>query len=255
MKKWLKGLIGLALFFVIVLAVAFMNLGLVVKTAVNAYGPKITNTSIELGDADVSVLKTEIYLKSFVMGNPEGFSSPHAISIGSLRVDMDEATLLQDIIVIDRIEVIQPEIIYEIKGKTDNFRTIIENMKKPEKPVTPSERRTTETVPTEKSAGRKVIIKDLVLRDITLRTAAAIAGGDITTTKISEIHLKNIGQKQNGVGIPQAVILVLNDLYGQILSSEGFGGVKNRLNNLGEELGGIRQEIKSLGGQLKSLID
>lgn len=255
MKKWLMGLTGLVLIFVMVLVIAFLNLGSVVKIAVNAYGPKITKTPIELGGAQVSVFKTEIYLENFVLGNPEGFSFPYAISIGSIFVDIDEDTLFQDILVIDRIQVIQSEIIYEIKGKTDNFRTIIENLKKPEKRGAPSEQGTTDVLPPEKSAGRKVIIRDLVFKDTTLRTGMAIDGGDITRTKISEIHLKNIGQKENGVEIARAAAMVLNDLYGQILSSEGLGGLKNRLKNLGEELGGVRQEIKSLGSHLKGLTD
>ncbi len=46
--------------------------------------------------------------------------------------------------------------------------------------------------------GKKVIIRDLVLKGIKIKMSADLVGGDIATTTISEIHLRNIGEKQNG---------------------------------------------------------
>ena len=108
--------------------------------------------------------------------------------------------------------------------------------------------------PVGKKGGRKVVIRDLVLKDVTIKTAAAIVGGDIATTKISEIHLKNIGEKQNGVQVAQAVLIVLNELYGQIISSDVLGNLKNQLKGLGSGLEGVKNEVKSLGGHLKGLM-
>ena len=95
----------------------------------------------------------------------------------------------------------------------------------------------------------------IVLIDITVKTVAAIAVGDIAATKISEIHLKNVGQAQNGVSLAQAARMVLNELYENIIVPGVLGTLKNQLRGLGEELDGVRKEIKSLGGRLKRLID
>ncbi len=93
------------------------------------------------------------------------------------------------------------------------------------------------------------------LKDIQVKTVAAFTGGDIATTTISELHLRNIGEKQDGVDMAQAVLIVLNELYGQIISPDGLGILKKQLKGLGGELDGVAKEIKSLGGQLKGLFE
>jgi len=249
MKKLLIKWLCLLLVVVIVLLVVLFNLGTIVKVAVNTYGPDIVKTELRLDKADVSVFKAQIRLENFVLGNPKGFSAKNAITVASMLVDVDESTLTKDTVIIDRIEVFQPVITYEITGTTDNFRSIIDNLKKPantgekEKPAKKS----------EKKDGRKVVIRDLVLKNIQVKTAAAFAGGEIISTTISEIHLKNVGEKQNGVDLAQALLIVLNELYGQIISPDILGVLKNEIKGLEDELDSIKDEVKSLGGQLKSL--
>lgn len=253
MKKWLIGLVCVILFVAIVLTVAVFNLGAIVKIAVNTYGPDITKTELRVDNVDVAVFQGRAELKNFVLGNPDGFSSPHAMTVGFAFVDLDETTLTRDTVIIDTIEIRQPIITYEIKGATDNFRTMINNMKKPAEPASPGE--PPEKWKAEKKDGKKVVIRNLILKDITIKTAAAMAGGDIATTTISEIHLKNIGEKQNGVQVARAVIIVLNEIYGQVLSQDVPGQLKNRLKGLEDEFDGIKDDVKSIGGQLKGLLD
>ncbi len=253
MKKWLIGLLCVVLFVAIVLTVAVFNLGTIVKIAVNTYGPDITKTELRVDNADVAVFQGRAELKDFVLGNPDGFSSPHAMTVGSALVDIDETTLTQDTIIIDTIEIRQPVITYEIKGTTDNFRTMINNMKKPAEPASPG--KPPEKGKAEKKDGKKVVIRDLILKDVTIKTAAAMAGGDIATTTIAEIHLKNVGEKQNGVQITQAAILVLNEIYGQVLSKDVLGQLKNQLKGLEDEFESVKDEVKSIGDQFKGLFD
>jgi hypothetical protein len=250
MKKWLAGFFCVVLFVIIVLMVALFNLGTIVKTAVNTYGPEITKTQMRVEKADVSVFQAQAGLENFVLGNPEGFSSPHAITVGSILIDVDESTLTKDTVIIDRIEVIAPEITYEIKGTTDNFRTMIDNMKKPEKPGKKDGEKSA-----EKKDGKKVIIRNLILKNIKVKTSADIAGGDIATTTISEIHLKNIGEKQNGVDMAEAVLTVLNELYSQVISADTLNLLKKGFEGLDDELDGVKDEMEALGGQLKGLFD
>jgi len=247
MKKWLVGFVCVVLFVVIVLMLAIFNLGTIVKSAVNTYGPEITKTQMQVDKADVSVFQAQAGLENFVLGNPEGFSSPNAITVGSIIIDVDETTLTQNTVIIDRIEVNQPEITYELKGMTDNFRAIIDNMEKSESPGKKGGEKKAQTKDRKKS-GKKVIIRDLILKNIKIKTASDIVGGDIVSTTISEIHLRDIGEKQNGVDMAQAVLMVLNDIYSQVISPDTLDTLKNGLEDIGNEL-------ELLGGELKGLFD
>jgi hypothetical protein len=250
MGKWFAGLFCFLLLVLIALIVVLFNLGPVVKIAVNHYGPGIMKTNVHLGKADVSVFKAQACLEDLALGNPAGFSAPNAMTIGSIIVDVDKSTLTKNTVVINRVEVLQPEITYEIKRISDNFRTIINNMKKTESPGKKGGENKA-----EKKNGKKVIIRDLILKDIKIRTSADIVGGDIATTTISEIHLRNIGEKQNGVEIAQALLTVLNELYRQIISVDNLDMLKKKFDGIGNQLKGVKDEMKSIGGQLKGLFD
>ena len=105
MKKILYVVIALAVVFAIVLIVGLSNLGPIIKTAVNKYGPAITKTDLRIKDVSISLFSGEAKLKDFYLGNPKGFKSPVAMSVNAINVDVDEKSLTRDPIIINRIEV------------------------------------------------------------------------------------------------------------------------------------------------------
>ena len=69
------------------------NLGPMIKTAVNKYGPEITQTDVRLGAVDISIFSAEAKLKDFLLGNPKGFASPHAMKVGAINLNVDEKSI------------------------------------------------------------------------------------------------------------------------------------------------------------------
>ena len=239
---------------IIVLAVIFFNLGLIIKTAVNAYGPDVTKTVMCVDDAKVSVLTGQARFTDFMIGNPEGFTAPRAIHVGSVFVDVDETSITKDTIIIDRIEVNKPEITYEIKGNTDNINTLIHNIKKTKSTGKPAEKKET-----EKKSGKKVVIRDLILRDVKVIMAVPGLKGETISTSISEIHFKNIGQKENGVLLPEVLLRVLTELYGQIISPDVISELTKEMKVFGVEIENLgrqtRQQLESIADDLYEMKD
>ena len=62
------------------------------------------------------------------------------MDIGVIYMDVDEKSVTGETIIIDRIEVARPEITYEKTGGTDNFKTILNNVKKRAGKQDPSEK-------------------------------------------------------------------------------------------------------------------
>ena len=93
---------------IILLVVGVSNIGPIIKKAVNTYGPNITKTQVELGDVDVSLLSTEAKLKDFILGNPEGFKSPQAITKEAKKQLEDASQSAKN----------------EVKATTDNLKGI-----------------------------------------------------------------------------------------------------------------------------------
>jgi len=247
MKKLL--LIGAVLIVIllVVLAIGLSRLGPVIKTAVNTYGPGITKTELSLGDVDISLFSGKVKLQDFFLGNPQGFTSPEAMRVGSIFIDIDSKSITKDTIVIHTIEVLAPAITYERGRRTDNFKAIINNIESAPEPGT-SAKETSGSEPSS-GAGKKILIEDFILKQGTVTLATSLQGGKSISTRLPDIHLKNIG------GSPQQVTEeIFKALYKEITS----GSVKETLNQglkeLEKSLGPVGEDAKKqAGGVLKGL--
>lgn len=243
-------IIVIAIFFVVVLS----NLGPVIKTAVNTYGPKITKTKVQLSDVDVSLLSAQVKLKGFYLGNPSEFTSAEAMTVKSIYIDMNEKSMLENPIVIEKIEIVAPEITYEKKGETDNFKSILNNIKR--------------TAGMEKATGKsaagddtkkRIIIKDFVLRDGKIKLVTSIIGGEGISSPLPDIHLTNIGEKDNGSSPAEVLSEIFGKLYAQIKSPDVMNTLNSQLEELGSNIDSIGKDITSkaetIGSDIKKETD
>jgi uncharacterized protein involved in outer membrane biogenesis len=216
MKKWiLLGGGALIAVIIIVLVVGVSNLGPMIKNAVNTYGPEITNTEVRLGDVGVSLLSAEAELKDFLLGNPKGFKSPQAMSVKSIHLNVDEKSLTKNTIIIDKIEVVAPEITYEKIRGTDNFQTIMNNVKK----SIGADKTTVQSAEKgKKPEGKKILIRNFILRDGKVNLAMAVLDKNTLSVDLPDIHLKNVGQEKGGVSPAEAFKEIFAALYSKITS-------------------------------------
>ena len=222
-----------------VLFFGLSKLGPLIKTAVNKYGPGITQTQVRLGDVDVSLFSAQATIKNFLLGNPKGFETSDAMKVGSILIDLNESTVTKETIVIDRIEVVSPQLTYERLAKTDNFQAILNNVTKG--------RGTTQSggdTPKEGS-GKKIIIKDFKLLNGKVNLAASLLGQNKSfSTNLPDIHLTGIGEKSGGVYAKEAVQVILAALQKQINSPDVMGLINDKLNELKLEAKALEQKAK-----------
>src|SRR5580704_10653715 len=85
MKKIIIRIIAVLVVLVIVgLLVVFFSLNSIVKKAVETIGPKMTQTNVVLGAAEISPFSGSGKLSKLVVGNPQGYNTPFAIKMGSI---------------------------------------------------------------------------------------------------------------------------------------------------------------------------
>ena len=217
MKKWIFiGLGAIVVLLIVVVVVGLSKLGPLVKMAVNTYGPKITGTELRVDDVGISIFSAEAKLKKFFLGNPTGFKSPSAMKVGSVYVDVDESSITKDTIIINKVEVVGPEITYEKRGKTDNFKSILNNV---QKNVPKGESAKKE--PSKEGPGKKLIINDFILKNGKVNLEVAMAGGVLGDQEIKadlpDIHLKDIGKKKGGASAAEVAEEIFAALYGSNL--------------------------------------
>lgn len=266
MKKWI--LIGGGAFVVIVVIVVVVgvsNLGPIIKNAVNTFGPEITKTEVRLGDVEISLFSAEAKLKDFFLGNPEGFKSPQALSVRSIHVNVDEKSLTKDTIIIDRIEVVAPEITYEKVRGTDNFKAIQNNVNKV---VSANKTAKKSGAQGKEDGGKKIIIRNFIVKDGKVNLTMSALGGKTIAANLPDIHLKDVGQKEGGVSPADAFKEIFDTLYAKINSpavtdifSKGLktltGGTKAVTEGVTKQLGtageGVKGGVKSATDKLKGI--
>lgn len=241
MKRWFLILGCLSLCMIIIVFAGLWNLGALIKKAINTYGPGIINAEVHVGGVQTVLLRGEARLSDFYLGNPPGFTTPHALKAPSVYVDLDQASLVGSTIVIEKIELIRPEINYEkIKG-TDNFKQLIKNSN-----GSPDRQGKGETG-TEGKGRKRLIIRDVIFRDAQVTLALSGRIGHRVSARIKDIHLTDIGEQEGGLPPSDAFKILLSALYRDITAPKTI--IEDMSRKTGRELKDVSDTIKKLFSQ------
>jgi hypothetical protein len=224
---------GVAIIF-LVAGIAFFtlsNLGPLVKKTINTLGPQITKTDVKVEDVSISIFSGQATIKQFFLGNPKGFKSAQAMKVASIYVDIDEGSITKNPIIINKIEIIAPEITYEKIKDSDNFQAILKNVQGSAKEDGKSEKKSDAG---KDKKSKKIIINDVIIKQGKVHlTMAALAGKEITAP-LPDIHLTDIGKKTNGATAAQAFEKIFASLYSNISADAVTKIFNDSLKQLGD---------------------
>jgi uncharacterized protein involved in outer membrane biogenesis len=190
MKKKLLIAAAILLALVVIAAIALvMRLDGLITKAVNTYGPEITGTEVRVDDVRVSFLSGKATITNFIMGNPKGFRSAHASKAASVTVDLELGSLLGDTMVVKRIEVIRPDIVYEKRGGTDNFKTIARHAEQKAKDAGLMSGEAG-----KEKTGKKLIIREFIIQGGRVTLYTPDLPSSAASAAIPDVHLKNVGK-------------------------------------------------------------
>ena len=116
MKKALIVLVVLAVVVAGGVYLAYNSLDVLVKMALEHYGPDVTGVPVKVGEVKLSMRDGRGSLKGVEIGNPPGFSSPRAARLGEISVALDPATIRAPVVRVHEIVIDAPLITYE-RGK------------------------------------------------------------------------------------------------------------------------------------------
>ncbi len=211
-----------------------------IREAVNTWGPRLTKTEVRVSDVRISMLTGETTLQDFFLGSPEGFSGDRALTARSIHVDLNEASIFRNPIIIDRIEMQRPEIVYEKKAGTDNLQAILDNVKQS----------------VGSGGGRKLVIRNFIIKEGSVVFPVSMLGGRSVRAVLPDIHLRNVGGKKGGLAPAQVFSLVLGAVYREVTSPTMANVLKYQLRAAGEGLEKAGQEVrKDLDSAAQKVID
>ena len=240
----MKKILGFSVVVVLVLAIGLyltmqFFLGGVVKSAVNKFGPGITQTKVELQAANISPLSGIGTLTGLSVGNPAGWSQTDAFRLGKVHIDLEPFSLMKDRIEINELIVEEPEFFYETKVVASNVGDLLKNIEKA-MGGKEAEPKTTDGKPI------KLVVKKLVLKNGRVIIGA---GGQVVTVPLPPIDMADIGVKEGGVTPAQLGVAVMRHVTPTIVAAS-----MQALSTGGGAAGAAAVEgAKQIGGAIKGL--
>ena len=111
-----------------VLGIAFLwlhnNLDTLVKNAIEKYGSQMTGTKVHVASVEIRAAEGTGIVRGFVVGNPAGFRTPYALKVGEIEIVLDIASIAKPVVIVKKIVVSAPDVIYEQANGTTNFDAI-----------------------------------------------------------------------------------------------------------------------------------
>jgi hypothetical protein len=213
MKRWLYigGGVILAILILIAIGVYFLvsSLDSIVKAAVEKYGSEMTQATVKLSDVKIELTSGKGALRGLTVGNPSGFKSTRALSLGEISVSLDTGSVTKDTVVIKEISITAPEVTYEFGLKGSNLDALKKNIDA----YTALGKDKSEPAASAKSGGeggKKLVIEQLYIRNGKVNVSATELQGKTASASLPDIHLTDIGKKSGGATAGEVAEQVLN---------------------------------------------
>ena len=223
-----------------------LSLGKIVKTGIETVGPKITQTTFKVDSVDLSLLSGSAGLNGFVLGNPDGFKSPSAISIGKAAVSILPSSIMSEKIVIHSVEVRDAEITFEGNPLgANNLSKIMDNVNALAGGSTPNTNAaaTGSSSSSASKPGKKLEVDDFLISGAKVHaniTGIPGLGTKEITVTIPDIHFTDLGKGDGGITAGDLVQKVLGQVTAETVKS-----LASSATDLGKNLSGAAQGILS----------
>jgi hypothetical protein len=244
MKKVILRIVIVAVVLLIVAVVAVvLSLDGIVKSQVQKIGSKLTKVEVKLDTVSLSLMSGSGKIGGLSVGNPEGYKTPQSITVSNASLVLQPKSLLSDKIIINKIEVVAPEITFEGGLSANNLSKLKANVNETDSqtPASQSEAKS------EGKSGKKLEVDDFLITGARVHlNFTGVLTGPLTVT-IPEIHLTDLGK--NGEGITKA------ELTQKILTAIEQAAVKAAAEHAGDIAKGATGLIKGMGGSTSNTVN
>ena len=191
--------IALVILVVVGIIIAGTFLDDIVKRGVETVGPKITRVSVNLDEVHLSLWTGSAAVKGLLVGNPEGYQTPQAISAGLIAVGVNPLSLLSDKIVVRSLHVESPEITFEGGLGGNNLSKIMDNVNVAAKNAAQTGGTVSTNATTQAKASKKFEVDDFLITGAKVHVKLTNPVEREMTLSLPTIHLTDLGQNADGI--------------------------------------------------------
>ncbi len=238
MKKRTVVLVGLGIIVILLAAGIFFllsNLDRIVAAVIEEVGSEATGTSVKVSSVRIKLREGEGSIGNLSVGNPRGFSTPNAASLGNITIALDTGSISGAPVIIRRILVSAPRITYEInRAGSANIQEIQKNVEAfaVKHAGTRGKGAPPGKEPGEK--GKSLLIRSLIIEGGEVTVSVAAREGGPLIVKLPRIALSNLGGK-GGQSPGEIAAQVLNPLMAEVARAAARAGAEQYLGKGADE--------------------
>ena len=202
------------------------NLNSLIVAAVETFGPKVTQSRVALGDANVT-FSGEGEFSNLVIGNPQGYKADNAFTLGNIKAVLDVGSLTSDLIVIKSIDVIAPQITYEHSGPAgSNLQRLLNNVQQ----YAAQDGDPEEQAASSDGSEKKLIIDRLSIKGGVISIMTPLSAEPLNTL-LPAIIIHDIGREEGGSMASDVIALVMRKVTAAATQASGISidGFKAKL--------------------------
>ena len=201
------------------------NLDGLVQSAMAKYGSAMTGATVKVAGVNIKTTAGQGTLTGLLVGNPAGFKTPFAVKVDTIELEVDVASLTKEVVLVKKIAVIAPEVIYEKGDAMTNFDAIQANIATYMGPSTNS------------GPGKKLIVQELTIRSAKAQASAAFMDGKTVSVPLPDITLRDLGKAKGGITPGELGLEITNALEKRLTSAVSFDKLLNSMGNALDKAG------------------
>jgi uncharacterized protein involved in outer membrane biogenesis len=218
---------------VIISAVIFFflisGLDALVKAAIEKIGSQATGTEVKVSTLQINLKKGGASISGLSIGNPSGFTAPIAFDLRDITVDIEAGSVTEEPVVIEKVHVSAPRIIYEInESGVANINEIKKNLELFRKRSTSTEKR-------QGGKKKKLLIRSLIIENGKIDMRIAALSDKPFSVDLPSISFRNLGGK-GGATPSEIATLILRPLVTRAVQSTANAGVQKYLGRSAEDV-------------------
>jgi hypothetical protein len=219
---------------------AWFSLDLIVRAALEHWGPDVTGVTIDVAEVQISPRDGRGRIGGLDIGNPAGYSSARAARFGEVRLAFDSSTITSEVVHVRELIVEAPQITYERSDRGTNLDAIQRSIDAYVKGSgSGNEGRGGET-----KGKRRFIIDRLSIRNARVVMTTKGLGGQGLSFDLPDVDLRDVGKRENGLTASQAAALVTSTLQQRIALRVLSNAEALRRGGLGGALDALRSLVK-----------
>lgn len=228
----------------------YINMNNIAKQMTEYVATDAMGVPVKIGGMDISLEELQVTVNNITIANPSGYKKSHAVKVGSVVVGVED--FAADILTLKQVLVDQTQVNLEVEKNGTNLSALKAIIDKKQAGVAKPKSSEKTVVASENAPQNfKVIVKKFSLTQAKLNPSVTFLNGDLTPVSVPDIHLRDIGKKENGVVAQEAIEQIMTALltkFNSVAGQAGFlqGVSLDALKDLGQQnIDNIKDKVDS----------